>query len=317
MTINNYLNPLIEYRADPFLYRHHDGKYYFTATVPEYDRIELRVADTVNGLAAAEAHCIWSKPDAGAMSQLIWAPEIHYLDGKWYIYFAAAPVLSLCPANRTFQHRMYVLEADHPLDDWRVVGRMESGMDTFCLDATTFAVDGVRYYVWAQKDPDIKGNSNLYIAKMKSPWQLATAPVRLTRPEYDWECSVIPVNEGPAVLMHGNKIYLTYSANATGTEYCMGLLTADAGGDLLDPVNWHKSPEPVFATWAENHKYGPGHNSFTWAEDGTTPLLVYHVREAAQVEGDPLQDAGRHTCVQPFLITEAGPDFGKPFKRNR
>ncbi|MDA5483519.1 alpha-N-arabinofuranosidase, partial [Yersinia intermedia] len=42
MTEHNYPNPLIEQRADPFIYRHTDGYYYFTASVPEYDRLELR-----------------------------------------------------------------------------------------------------------------------------------------------------------------------------------------------------------------------------------------------------------------------------------
>ena len=39
-------NPLIEHRADPWCTRHTDG-YYFTSTVPEYDRIELRRACTI------------------------------------------------------------------------------------------------------------------------------------------------------------------------------------------------------------------------------------------------------------------------------
>lgn len=309
-----YPNPLIEFRADPWIYHHTDGKYYFTATVPEYDHIELRVADTIAGLAKSEVHCIWHKHDSGGMSELIWAPEIHFIDGKWYIYFAAAPTTSLCEANGTFQHRMYVLEAENPLAVWHELGQVVSGMDTFCLDATTFEVKGIRYYVWAQKDPEIMGNSNLYIAKMKNPWTLATAPVMLTKPEYEWECSVIPVNEGPAALQHDNKIFLTYSANATGVEYCMGMLTADTDSDLLDPRSWKKSAVPVFASSEENRKYGPGHNCFTVAEDGETPLLVYHVREVSYVDGDPLQNAGRHTCVQAIGFHNGMPVFGEPDK---
>ena len=46
-----YPNPLIPQRADPFIVRHTDGMYYFTASVPEYDRIELRGAKTIAGLA--------------------------------------------------------------------------------------------------------------------------------------------------------------------------------------------------------------------------------------------------------------------------
>ena len=47
------LKPLIEQRADPYIYRHTDGYYYFTASVPLYDRIELRRAKTIAELATA------------------------------------------------------------------------------------------------------------------------------------------------------------------------------------------------------------------------------------------------------------------------
>ena len=81
--------PLIQQRADPFIYFHTDGYYYFTASVPEYDRIEIRRAWTISGLADAEAHVIWRKHATGPMSWHIWAPEIHVIDGRWFIYFAA------------------------------------------------------------------------------------------------------------------------------------------------------------------------------------------------------------------------------------
>jgi GH43 family beta-xylosidase len=40
------------------------------------------------------------------MSQLIWAPELHHIDGKWYIYFAATHTQAL-DALGMFQHRMF------------------------------------------------------------------------------------------------------------------------------------------------------------------------------------------------------------------
>ena len=42
--------PFIEQRADPYVYRHTDGTYYFTASVPAYDRIILRRSNTLMGL---------------------------------------------------------------------------------------------------------------------------------------------------------------------------------------------------------------------------------------------------------------------------
>jgi hypothetical protein len=46
-------NPVVPQRADPWVYRHTDAWYYFTGSVPAYDRIELRRARTLQGLAFA------------------------------------------------------------------------------------------------------------------------------------------------------------------------------------------------------------------------------------------------------------------------
>ncbi|MBW4839179.1 MAG: family 43 glycosylhydrolase, partial [Paenibacillaceae bacterium] len=85
-----YMNPIVEQRADPWVYKHQDGYYYFTASVPEYDRIEVRRSKTLQGLGDAKPAVAWRKYESGPLSANIWAPEIHFIDGKWYIYFAAA-----------------------------------------------------------------------------------------------------------------------------------------------------------------------------------------------------------------------------------
>ena len=101
-------NPFIEQRADPYIL-HHEGEYYFIASVPEYDRLAIRRADSLEGLRSAEEIVVWRKPDTGPMSQLIWAPELHHIDGKWYIYFAATHTQALDSLGM-FQHRMFALE---------------------------------------------------------------------------------------------------------------------------------------------------------------------------------------------------------------
>ncbi|WEV38914.1 family 43 glycosylhydrolase [Lactobacillus sp. ESL0680] len=318
---DTYTNPLIIQRADPFIYKHTDGYYYFTASVPAYNRIELRRARTLEGLAHAAPRTIWRKHDEGEMSQLIWAPELHYIQGKWFIYFAAAETTAF-DENGMFQHRMFCIECDedNPItteDKWIERGRVMTPMDSFSLDATCFEYQDKLYYVWAQKDPDIKGNSNLYIAEMENPWTLKTDPVMLSKPEYDWETRGFWVNEGPAVIHHGGKFFLTYSASATDENYCMGMLTASDESNLLDPKSWSKNAEPVFRSDLEQKQYGPGHNSFTKAEDGETDVLVYHCRDYTDIKGDPLYDPNRHTKVQTFSWNNDGtPNFGKPVPYN-
>ncbi|HGF8040509.1 TPA: family 43 glycosylhydrolase [Enterococcus faecium] len=311
----NYQKPLIIQRADPFIYKHEDGYYYFIASVPSYDRIELRRSRTIAGLAYATPRTIWRKHETGEMSKLIWAPEIHYIAGKWYIYFAATHTEEII--DGLFTHRMYCLEceAQDPMVDenWHEKGQVVSHLDTFCLDATVFEHNNHLYYVWAQKDNAIEGNSNLYIAEMTNPWTLKTEPVMLTKPEFAWECKGFKVNEGPAVLMRNGKIFITYSASATDENYCMGMIYADLESDLLKRENWTKVTEPVFQSDLSTQQYGPGHNSFTIAEDGETDILVYHCRDYTEIKGDPLYDPNRHTKVQAFGWGNDGfPIFGKP-----
>lgn len=308
------LKPLIEQRADPFIYKHADGFYYFTASVPQYDRIELRRAKTIAELAEAKAVAVWHKPDEGPLSELIWAPEIHFNQGAWYVYFAAAPTREI--KDDLFQHRMYVISTDavNPLEGtWQPPRQIETGMDTFCLDATTFTHKGVLYYLWAQKETGIRGNSNLYIAPMDTPDRIGSAPVRLSKPELEWEIRGFWVNEGPAVLVRNGRVFVSYSASATDENYCMGLLHADENADLMNPESWHKSQEPVFKTCYEHGVYGPGHNSFTVSEDGSQDVLVYHARTYKEIEGDPLWNPDRHTFVKPLQWDDNGmPVFGKP-----
>lgn len=310
-------NPIVEQRADPFVYLHSDGYYYFTASVPAYDRIEVRRATSLDKLATTEEIVdVWIKPANGALSDLIWAPEIHYIDGSWYIYFAAAPNREI--KNNAFQHRMYALSCDdsNPITGhWNAPVQVNSGIESFCLDATSFEHLGQRYYLWAQKDPVIEGNSCLYIAAMASPTELASAPVMLTKPELDWEIQGFLVNEGPAVLKRNGKIFVTYSASATDERYCMGMLTIDDDADLLDAKQWKKSLNPVFSTNYQEGIFGPGHNSFTTNHAGTTDYMIYHARNYRHIEGDPLWDPNRHACVQAITWDTNGyPIFSPPQK---
>ena len=303
-------NPLIEQRADPWCIRHTDSNYYFTATVPEYDRVELRRASTIAGLREADPKVIWRKHDKGPMSYHIWAPEIHHIDGKWYVYFAAGR------AEDIWAIRMYVLECATPdplAGTWTEKGQLKTCWESFSLDATTFEHNGTRYLVWAQKDPKIRGNTNLYIAQMGSPWSITGKQVMITKPEYAWERIGFWVNEGPAVLVRNGRIFISYSASATDHNYCMGLLTADETANLLDPNSWQKSPVPVFKSSSNNSQYGPGHNSFTVAPDGKTDLIIYHARNYKEIQGDPLRNPDRHTRVQRFSWRQDGtPDFSEP-----
>lgn len=304
-----YKSPVVPQRADPWIHRDTNGRYYFIATSPEFDRIELRAADSVHGLADAPAKVVWRKHAQGLMGNNIWAPELHHIDGVWYIHFAAGE------AEKPWMIRMFVLAnpSPNPLEgEWQELGKIETQRDSFSLDATHFEHNGKRYLIWAQKDPEEKLNSALYIAQMKSPTELHKQEVLLTQPELPWETVGYKVNEGAAVLVRNGKVFVTYSASATDHNYAVGLLWADADADLLNPDSWNKSPEPVFFTNESLKRFGPGHNSFTVAEDGKTDLMIYHARDYRDLQGTPLTDPNRHTYVRKLLWDENGmPDFAQ------
>lgn len=296
--------PLTEQCADPFVTYYTDGYYYFTYSCPEYDRIELRRAWSVKGLDKARPLTIWRKHPNGPMSWHIWAPELHNIDGVWYIYFGAGR------AEDPWWIRTFVLMNTSPdpfAGEWTEMGPLVPEWDSFMLDTTTFTSGGKRYAVWAQKSKARTENSCLYIAKMKSPIELELPQVLLTRPEYDWECRGFKVNEGPAVLHHGGKVFLTYSASATDATYCMGMMTADEGADLTDIDLWHKEAKPVLVTDERRGIFGPGHNSFTTSRDGKTDYLIYHARPYPEVDLDfALYDPNRHTWVKRIKYDERG-----------
>ncbi|MEV0241104.1 glycoside hydrolase family 43 protein [Streptomyces sp. NPDC050674] len=305
-----FVNPLVRNRADPHIHRHTDGHYYFTATAPEYDRIILRRSRTLGGLGTADESVIWRAHATGPMGAHIWAPELHRIGGKWYIYFASAP------AEEIWAIRIWVLENAHPnpfQGTWVERGQVKTAWETFSLDATTFTHRGKRYLAWAQHEPGMDNNTGIFLSEMANPWTLKGPQVRLSTPEYDWERIGFKVNEGPYVLKRNGRLFMTYSASATDFNYCVGLLTADADSHLLDPVSWTKSPTPVFTSNDTTKQYGPGHNCFTVAEDGRTDVLVYHARQYKEINGDPLNDPNRHTRVQKLGWKRDGtPDFGVP-----
>ncbi len=328
--ISYFDNPVIEQRADPYvIYNEDDGCYYFTSSWPAYndaehgyDRIVLRKSPTLAGLRDAEDHIIWEAHPSGAQSHHIWAPELHEINGTWYIYYAATG------SNDVWSIRPFVLMCSDPddllnPDKWTEKGRFldkngkEAGLfDVFSLDMTCFENKGKHYVIWAYKGyfPNAVPGSILLMAELDEdePWKLSSDPVLLSEPEYDWEQVNEKVNEGPAVLKHNGRIYVTYSASATGPEYCMGLLSADEDADIMDAASWQKSDRPVLSSEDFSDQYGPGHNSFTTDEEGHT-IIVYHSRDQRCYDGkcdwaeaDPLYDPCRNANFAYVRFKEDG-----------
>lgn len=300
-------NPIAEKRADPWVHKTEAGEYYLIATVPEYDRIVIRKAANINGLKNAKEKQVWVKHQKGSMGDHIWAPELHQIDGTWYIYFAAGE------AENKWNIRMWVLSntSEDPMEgEWKEEGQIKTNIDSFSLDATTFEHNGKRYLIWAQ---NVKGGDHgtaLVMSEMKNPTTLIGPEIILTAPEFGWEKMKYNVNEGAAVIKKNGKIFVAYSASATNHNYCLGLLWINEKDDIMNISNWQKSPAPVFYTNDELKRYGPGHNSFTTSEDGKSTIMIYHARDFKEIQGAELLDPNRATRARVVEWTESGfPDF--------
>lgn len=313
--------PLIEERADPSITYDEDlDRYYFTASYPVngkdgadgYDRLVIRVADTIEGLADAEEYVIWDESETEGYGQFIWAPELHKIGGSWYFISTAA----VGEGGYSFDIRPFMMKCNDVTnitdpDSWGDPVRVEpnegdkSCLQVMSLDMTYFEAGGKSYVSWADKTQE--NLSKVFIATVdpKEPWKLTSNATVLTTPEYSWESVNIAVNEGSAAFVKDGTVYLAFSAAATGAEYCVGLMTADADADLTNIDNWTKVPYPVLTSGDFNDELcGPGHNSFTTDEYGNL-VIVYHARPAeehAGHSGDPLYDACRHAYVKPVLF---------------
>ena len=330
---HQYTNPLIYHRADPFIYKHTDGYYYFTASytdmehnldgIYQYIKILLRRAATLEGLGDGsgeytEVTVFERAPLHGKESPHIWAPEVHFVQGKWYIYYTTSinedDLWSIRP------HALECADADPMTGTWVNKGPIAKTVDDgfamtdFSLDHTVLQHNGELYMFWAEKHPIL---SDIYAAKMVNPWTIESSRVtKITGPEYNWELHGFPVCEGPSFLHRNGKIFLIYSASGTDALYCNGMLTADENADLLDPASWSKSPFPVLQSSRATGQFGVGHNSFTVDEYGND-VIVYHARQEERYLVDegyqPLYDAGRNTSIMKIYWNPDGtPNFSVP-----
>lgn len=300
-----FSNPLLTSAPDPWV-EQKDDWYYVTHTTGK----DLRLYRTkkMSALQEAEVRTVWTPPATGMNSKQIWAPEIHFLQGKWYFYYAADDGIN---AN----HRMWVLEneSEDPFTGtWVDKGELELPGDKWAIDGTAFEYDGRLYFLWSGWEGDVNVRQDIYIAKMENPWTASGDRILLSKPEYAWELNggTPAVNEAPQFLIHGDRLFVIYSASGCWTDdYSMGMLTADAASDLLDPASWKKRPEPVFKKDPASLAFGPGHNSFFRSPDGTEDWIIYHA--------NPQPGLGckgkRSARMQEFTWTADGfPDFGTP-----
>ena len=309
-----FTNPLLPSGPDPYSF-YKDGYYYYTHTLG--NRIGLWKSKSLADLKTAPHITIYTPPPGTAWSKDLWAPEVLFLQGKWYAYFAA-------DSGSNISHRMYVLEnesADPMQGQWLLKGKCADPSDKWAIDGDVFEYKKQLYMIWSGWEGDTNGQQDIYIAKMKNPWTIDGNRVRISAPQYDWEMigdlksgnpPHLNVNEGPQALIHGSDLFIVYSASACWTDdYALGLLRFTGGANLLDAAKWKKTAQPVFKQSPANGVYATGHNSFFVSPNGKENWILYH---ANSNPGDGCGNK-RSPRAQKFTWNADGePVFGEPAK---
>lgn len=303
--VKTFNNPILPAEsADPWMV-YAGGSYFYVYSTEDY--IAIKKSNTLSELNKSEVNVIWKAPSSGEYSKNVWAPELHYLNDAWYIYFCADD-------GNNANHRMYVLQGgtnkDNPLAAlFKFRTKIGDSINRWAIDGTVLQKkEGSLYMVWSGWEGNVDGTQNLYIAPMSNPWTISGERVLISQPNELWERKAMPINEGPAVLINEDKIFIVYSASGSWTDdYCLGLLF-NSDGDVLNPSSWKKSDSPVFQKSLKNKAYGVGHCSFIKSPDGKEDWIIYHAMD--KTDGGWKERSAR---AQKFIWNEDGtPNFGVP-----
>jgi GH43 family beta-xylosidase len=94
-----FANPIGEH-ADPWIIQ--DQGHYLACFSEANCAISIHMSDRLTVLGPK--HVVWIAPASGPASKEVWAPELHLLDGRWYVYFAASD-------GQNKDHRAWVLQS--------------------------------------------------------------------------------------------------------------------------------------------------------------------------------------------------------------
>jgi GH43 family beta-xylosidase len=308
ITRDTFSNPIYD-GADPWVVRHDD--IYYSCNTGTGGRIEVWKSDSL--IDRQQCSVVWTPPRTGWNRAEVWAPELHFVRGNWFIYYAASN-------GKNENHRMGVLRSvgEDPMGPYENLGQLYTGDDLagrtnnrWAIDGTVLELNEQLYFIWSGWE-DQRDIQHLYIATMSDPATISSNRVRMCPNNcHDWEHvgetrQQRGLHEGPALLHRNGRVFLIYSCSGSWeSSYKLGMLSMRENADPMDPGSWTKHEKPVFDSTEK--VFGLGHCSFTTSPDGSQDWIIFHAKKSRQHGWD------RQVHAQPFSWAANGfPVFGAP-----
>ena len=195
--------------GDPFIMLH-QGVYYAYGTQAE-EGIEVYTSDNLEEWEKAPALALHKDNSFG--DKWFWAPEVYYVNGKFYMYYTAEE--HMCAATSDSPLGPFIQEVKKP---------MLEGEKT--IDNSLFIDDDGTPYLFFDRFND---GLNIWVAELEE--DLITIKKQTLHPcihvSQEWEKVWPRVNEGAFVTKHNGMYYMTYSANSYESPfYGVGCATA-------------------------------------------------------------------------------------------
>lgn len=282
-----FTNPIAAY-ADPSIV-FHDGYYYYTYANGYDGGMGLWMAKAANlcDIGKVEPVLIWSQKQSGVAKEMtaLWAPQLYFMDGRWYIYAAAQTSKDTATGeDRRFPY-VWVGQVDDPMGAYEYFGCMENiDTDVFTYLSPRVIKHGGKWYMfisgfYTQSDTN-PHTQRMRVCELASPTKMASKQIVISSPVYDYEAGIM---EGPYPFYAPNgTLYLIFAAGHTRTDlYCTGIMrfNGSESDSLLDAGKWEKFAEPLQYTNYDNFVYSPGAMVVTTSPSGAKFYGVYHAKE--------------------------------------
>ncbi len=284
----SFTNPIADYADPSVIYR--DGWYYYSFAKDYLGLPAVWIAKAANiyDLGNVEPSLIWAQALSNDGKEILnlWAPQLYYFDGTWYLYTTCDIGLEYNISARRMPI-IWVAKTSDAVGEYTYHGLMNN-LDTDVysyLSPRFIEMDGRRFLIcggfWRAEDKAVgKHIQRMFIGEMSDPLTMSGKMNLISSPQYSFEGGIM---EGPfPVKSPSGTLYVLFAAGHTRTdEYCTGIMkfTGTKASELTNASYWTKYEEPLQFASYDAGVLSPGALVVTTTPSGNKQLAVYHAKE--------------------------------------